>query len=172
MQSLTKELQARLKAAKRVAVPGVGSEFRGDDAAGVLVAQALQKCTGDRGPGTGKKIALKVFVGATAPENLTGEVKRFKPTHIIIVDTADIRQKPGTILLLRTEDLGAGVSFSTHKLPAKVLMDYFIKSLKCKILLIGIQPKTLSFGNAVSKEVKSSIKDVSNAIMDAVKGRA
>ena len=88
MQSLTTELKNRLKAAKRIAVLGVGSELRGDDVAGMLVAGAVQK----------KSKKIRVFLGATAPENLTGEIIKFKPTHLIIVDTADIKEKPGTIL--------------------------------------------------------------------------
>ena len=168
MQILTKELKNRLKGAKRVAVLGVGSEFRGDDAAGMLVAERVKKGLGVRCSGFGKKNSVKIFLGATAPENLTGEIIRFKPTHLIIVDTADIKKKPGTILLLKEEDLGDGVSFSTHKLPPKVMMDYFKKSMKCDITIIGIQPKTLSFDKSVSKEIRSSVKDVSVAIMSAI----
>lgn len=164
MQNLTKELKNRLNGYKRAAILGVGSEFRGDDSAGMLVAENILKKSGEK--------RVKVFLGATAPENLTGEIIRFKPTHLIIVDTADIKEKPGTVLLLKGEDLGAGISFSTHKLPPKVMMDYFSKNLKCDIIILGIQPKSLSFGAAVSKEVKSSVKDVSAAIMDAVRVRA
>jgi hydrogenase 3 maturation protease len=158
VQSLKTELKIRLKAAKRIAVLGIGSEFRADDAAGMIVAESLAK----------KSPWLKAFLGATAPENLTGEIKKYKPTHIIIIDTADIKEKPGTILLLKKEDVGAGVSFSTHKLPAKVLMDYFTQSLKCDIIFVGIQPKNLKFGGKVSREVKSSIKEVSCAISEAI----
>jgi len=158
VQSLTQELKNRLKKAKKIAVLGIGSELRADDAAGMLVAQGVRQ---------GRK--LKSFFGETAPENLTGEIKRFKPTHIIIVDTADIKQKPGTVLLLDSKDVGSGVSFSTHKLPAKILMDYFVQSLKCSVVLIGIQPKTLKFGEAVSKEVKDTVKEISSAIKEAAK---
>ncbi|MFA5500298.1 MAG: hydrogenase 3 maturation endopeptidase HyCI [Candidatus Omnitrophota bacterium] len=166
MQDLTRELKNRLNGAKKIALLGVGSEFRADDAAGMLVAERIDKET-KRQRNKETKIALKVFLGATAPENLTGEIIKFKPSHIIIVDTADIKQKPGTILLIETKDLGEGVSFSTHKLPPKVMMDYFIKLLKCKIMVIGIQPKSIIFGKAVSKEVLSSVKEVSKAIIDA-----
>jgi hydrogenase 3 maturation protease len=166
VQDLTRELKNRLNGAKKIALLGVGSEFRADDAAGMLVAERIDKET-KRQRNKETKIALKVFLGATAPENLTGEIIKFKPSHIIIVDTADIKQKPGTILLIETKDLGEGVSFSTHKLPPKVMMDYFIKLLKCKIMVIGIQPKSIIFGKAVSKEVLSSVKEVSKAIIDA-----
>ena len=161
MQDLRTELKNRLKGAKRIALLGIGSELRADDAAGMLVAAGVGK----------KSKKIRVFFGSTAPENLTGEIIRYKPTHIVMVDTADIKQKPGTVLLLENKDLGAGISFSTHKLPAKVLIDYFLSSLKCKVVLIGMQPKTLSFGKAVSREVKSSVKGVSDAIMDAAKGK-
>lgn len=161
MQILMRELRNRLKGSKKVAILGVGSEFRGDDAAGMLVAEDIKKKT--------KKSRIKAFLGATAPENLTGEIIKFKPSHLIIVDTADIKEKPGTVLLLKAEDVGAGISFSTHKLPPKVMMDYFSKTLKCSIMLIGIQPKSIGFGKPVSKEVKSSVKEVAGAIMDAVK---
>lgn len=165
MQDLTRELKNRLNGAKKIALLGVGSEFRADDAAGMLVAERVEKSIRH-------KITLKVFLGATAPENLTGEIIKFKPSHVIIVDTADIKQKPGTILLLETKDLGEGVSFSTHKLPPKVMMDYFIKLLKCRIMVIGIQPKSIIFGKAVSKEVLSSVKEVSKAIIDASRPEA
>lgn len=171
MQDLTRELKNRLNGAKKIALLGVGSEFRADDAAGMLVAERIDKET-KRQRNKETKIALKVFLGATAPENLTGEIIKFKPSHIIIVDTADIKQKPGTILLIETKDLGEGVSFSTHKLPPKVMMDYFIKLLKCKIMVIGIQPKSIIFGKAVSREVLSSVKEVSKAIIDASRPEA
>jgi len=165
MQNLATELKSRLKTAKKVAVLGVGSELRGDDAAGMLVAQTVSKY--ER-----RKRSFRVFMGSTAPENLTGEIIKFKPSHIIIVDTADIKQKPGTILLLKAGDLADGVSFSTHKLPPKVMMDYFVKKLKCSISIIGIQPKCIKFDANVSKEVKSSVKEVSSAIIGAVNGKS
>ena len=172
MQSLTKELKSRLKGYQRLAILGIGSEFRGDDVAGMLVAERIEKVTKSQGhKGTSKRTAIKVFFGATAPENLTGEIIKFKPTHIIMVDTADIKQKPGTIILLDPAVLGEGVSFSTHKLPARVMMDYFTKILKCGILLIGIQPKGIIFGKPVSKEVNSSVKEVSSALISAVKSK-
>ena len=171
MQNLKKELEIRLKDAKRIAVLGIGSEFRGDDAAGMLVAEAIEKNAVRGTRYAVRKVVLKAFLGATAPENLTGEIKKYKPTHIIIIDTADMKEKPGTILLLKKEDVGAGVSFSTHKLPAKVLMDYFTQSLKCGIIFIGIQPKSLKFGEKVSGEVKSSVKEVSGAILKSIRSK-
>ena len=164
MQSLKDELASRLKGAHRVAVLGVGSELRGDDIAGLLVIQALQ-----RSKKANKSIKLKTFEGSTAPENITGEIRAFKPTHLIIVDTADIGEKPGAVLLLRADEVGRGISFSTHKIPPKILIDYFAHSLKCEIIIIGIQPKSIGFGKPASKAVIASSKSVAASILAALK---
>ena len=79
MESLKDELAVRLKGAVRVAVLGVGSELRGDDIAGILVINALQKSKK-----INKNIKLKTFEGSTAPENITGELRAFKPTHLVL----------------------------------------------------------------------------------------
>ena len=154
MLNLKTILKKKLKDARKIAVLGIGSELRADDAAGLLVAGELKKI---------KDLKLKVFFGSTAPENLTGEIIKYNPTHIIIVDSVDTDQKPGFILLVSPEEVG-GVSFSSHMLPIKMIVDYFLESLKCEIIIIGIQPKILTFGETTSKEVKKSTKKISDII--------
>lgn len=170
MENLKKELTSRLKGAKRVAILGIGSELRGDDVAGVLVAELVdKKIKSPRSTVHGPRSArLRVFFGSTAPENITGEIRDFKPTHLILVDTAEIGEKPGTVLLLKGSEIGSGVSFSTHKIPIKILTDYFAESLKCEITVIGIQPRSINFGKPASKEVKDSSKEVAIAIISAI----
>ena len=165
MPTIKQLLPSRLAGAKRVAVLAVGSELRGDDAAGVLVADNL--VSNLKSKRFNKKI--KIFMGSTAPENLTGEIRKFKPSHIIIVDTADMKEAPGTVLLLKPEELSKGITFSTHKMPAEVLIEYFIKSMGCAVTFIGIQPLTIKFGVKSSKHVKTAVKEVASAILEAVK---
>jgi hydrogenase 3 maturation protease len=154
MQNLKTNLKKKLKSAKKIAVLGIGSVLRSDDAAGILVAEELKKI---------KIPKLKVFFGSTAPENLTGEIIKYKPTHIVIVDSVDMDQKPGSILLIDPRVVD-GVSFSTHMLPVKMIVDYFLESLKCEIIIIGIQPNSLEFGETVSEEVKKSTKQIADTI--------
>lgn len=163
MQNLRNNLKNNLIGAKKIAILGVGSELRADDVAGILVSQQLEKDA----KRISRSIELKVFLGYTAPENLSGEIKKFKPTHVMIIDTADIGKKPGDVAVFTPEDSG-GISFSTHKLPIKVLAQYLLQSFECKVIIIGIQPKILDFGKAVSKEVKTAVSDVSKAIKDVI----
>lgn len=165
MPDLAKFLKSRLSRARSVAVLGIGSELRSDDAAGLLVAEELEKRLG-KGR---KKRRIRIFFGSTAPENLTGEIKRFKPEHIIIADTVEMGEKPGTIIVVPNGDVGSGVTFSTHKMPAKILADYFIKSFKCEITMVGIQPSSLKFGAPPSRHIRESAKYIAKAIAQAAK---
>jgi hydrogenase 3 maturation protease len=150
---LERKLKDSLINAERVALLGVGSELRGDDAAGVLVAGEFR----------GESAKFKVFIGGTAPENLTGEIKKFNPTHLIIVDSAEMSKPAGTVQLFEPEDI-AGVSFCTHQLPLTILAGYIKESIGCKVLVIGIQPKKINFSAGLSREVQKSIKYVSDTI--------
>jgi hydrogenase 3 maturation protease len=119
--------------------------------------------------GTGK-IPCRIFIGGAAPENFTSEIKRFKSSHILIVDAAYMGLKPGAVRLIDACEETTGVSFSTHKLPFKILADYLIAELSCSVLLIAIEPKALEIYQPPSAAVKSSCRKVANLIREAVKG--
>lgn len=144
---------------------GIGSEFRGDDASGVLVAARLIDAKI-----SSRAMAVKIFVGATAPENLTGEIKRFKPTHLLIIDTVDAGQKPGTVLVLDPEVTG-GATFSTHTMPARVLADYLHNATRCKTVIIGIQGKTMEFGDTMTPAVKKAALFVCDELIGMLRGK-
>ena len=166
MDNLKTFLSRQLSSAKRIAILGIGSELRQDDAAGMLALRGIGRSL-KKDPKTAKKVRL--FLGETAPENLTGEIKKYRPTHLILIDTIEMNEKPGTILVVDPERIADGASFSTHKLPAKVLIDYLAKSFKSTVTIIGIQPKGLDFGKPPSKDVKAAVKEVVRAIRFAVK---
>ena len=159
MPTLSTILKQKLKNASRVAVVGVGSELRGDDTAGILAARQIEKIVDKKTTAP----EIKVYIGATAPENLTGEIKRIQPTHLIIIDSADFGAGAGQIAVVNPEDVG-GISFCTHSLPLKVMTDYLLRFLKCEIIIIGIQPKNLTAGASPSKEVARAARQVSTTI--------
>lgn len=159
MPSLPTQLKRRLDGAKKVVVLGIGSELRADDIAGVLVASRVKELTRGKRPGP----RLKVLIGGTAPENLTGDIKRYKPTHMIIVDAADAGAKPGKIIVLEPDDT-SGTSFCTHSLPTKVFTDYLLEYFPCRFTLIGIQPKNLTMGDEPSPAVVKASESVAAAI--------
>ena len=152
-------LKKRLNKASCVVLVGVGSELRGDDGAGLLVAQKLKV----------KSKKLKVLIGGTAPENLTGEIKRLKPSHLIIVDSADFQAAPGAVEVLGYDKIG-GHSFSTHSAPLKMMIDYLLADISFEPIVIGIQPRSLEFGAAVSEEVKAAVDEVVETLSSITDG--
>ncbi|MBF0522934.1 MAG: hydrogenase maturation peptidase HycI [Candidatus Omnitrophica bacterium] len=163
MPTLKAAIRTRLKNAKKIALLGVGSELRGDDAAGILIAESLQNIPLK----TESKLQFQVFIGSTAPENLTGAIRKFGPTHLIIVDAADIGQKIGTVKLISPDET-AGFSSSTHNLPMKIFAKYLTISLGCEVILIGIQPGKIHFNTLPSLEIKEAVKYVSQTIAEVI----
>ena len=159
MQNLKKKLAAKLKKAKKTALLCIGSELRSDDAAGILVAKHLleKKITA--------KKQFKVFIGETAPENLTGEIKTFNPDLLVIIDAANLGKKPGTTAVFSAKQL-RGVSFSTHTLPLGMIIDYIKGYVDCSVVLIGIQPKSIEFGISVTPAVKKAAKALAALISE------
>jgi hydrogenase 3 maturation protease len=161
VEKLAAILKQKLENAGKVAVLGIGSELRSNDAAGVLAAQQIRK-------NSRKKDLLhpiKIFIGSTAPENLTGEIKKFNPSHLIIIDSADMNAPPGQVTIINPEEVG-GISFCTHSLPLKVMIDYLHQSCDCEAIIIGIQSQTVAVGSNISKEVGQTVEELAVTIVN------
>jgi len=165
MPSIKIILKSRLKNAQRVAVLGIGSVLRADDAAGMIIAKKLKALI----KGNSKKNRVRIFLGETAPENLTGQIKKFKPTHLIIIDAVDFHLKPGSLRIIdiSTE---AGASFSTHRVPVGVLRDYLYKSISCETILIGMQPGSMEFCGCLSQGIEEATQAACKEIGEALRG--
>lgn len=162
MLDLKTSLKNKLSGSTKIAVLGIGSELMGDDALGVLIARELETFANERGLSS-----FKAFIGGASPESITGEIKRFKPTHLIIIDAAEIDEQPGAVRLIDADHV-CGVSFSTHRLPTKILCDYLVGDIGCKIMIIGVQPGHMHFCEPVSKEITRVIKDVSKVLSEII----
>ncbi|MCU0641332.1 MAG: hydrogenase maturation peptidase HycI [Candidatus Margulisbacteria bacterium] len=153
---LRTELTKRLDGAGHIVLLAVGSELRGDDAAGLLVAAELKNLP-----------QLTVLIGGTAPENLTGQIKKLKPSHLIIVDAAELKEATGTVRLVELEEIG-GFSFSTHALPLKVMIDFILQDHHCAVLIVAIQPKDTTFGAPVDPAVSRAAAQVAADLTAAI----
>jgi hydrogenase 3 maturation protease len=142
-----------LKGATRPAVLGAGSCLKADDAAGVMVTDALIERFGD------SPERFAVFSGGNAPECFTGEIKKFAPDLVLIIDAADMGLEPGSVRAIQSDEV-AGVSFSTHMLPLKVMLDYLKKEIGCRTAILGIQPGSLEFGGEMSEAVKRTAEQL------------
>jgi hydrogenase 3 maturation protease len=159
MEKITKILKEFLKGGDKVVFLAIGSELRGDDAVGILTANELLK---EKLPEN-----FTVLLGYTAPENLTGEIKKAAPSHLIICDAADSGLKPGEADIISADDI-QGAAFSTHMMPMNVFISYISRDNPLKTLIIGIQPENLEFGADMTESVKNTAINLSKAILQAV----
>jgi hydrogenase 3 maturation protease len=156
---LTEPFEGRLRGATRLAIMGVGSELRADDAAGLIVADLAERATRRRGD-------VLVVKACTAPENFLGVVIGFEPSHLAIVDCAELDAPPGTVRLFPVQAIG-GVSSSTHSLPLSIVIDYLRKSHPCEVIVVGIQPENLEFDGRPTKAVLAAARRVARDLVRA-----
>lgn len=145
MVTLTKKsLEEAVQGFKRISIIGVGSEIRGDDRVGLYVAEKLKKeVLGAR---------CEVLIGGTTPENLSGTLRRSKPSHVLLIDAASAGKAPGTISIIYPSQI-SGVSFSTHSFSLETLADYLKQTIGARTIIIGIEPKNLDLTEEMSDEV-------------------
>jgi len=149
---LQSNLDKALSGWERTVIMGIGNELGCDDSLGLVAAQRLKEALSGI-PG------VEVLAAGTAPENFTGLLRRLSPSHILIVDAAEMGEAAGTIQLVdadRTEE----VTPSTHTVSPKMLVRYLEEEIGSKVIIIGIQPKELSFGTVVSEEVGDSLSNL------------
>jgi len=149
------DLQNRLKGYTKLVIIGIGNEMNGDDAAGMFIAKELQK--------TINNPKINIFLGGTTPENLTGPIKKTKPSHILIIDAADFEGEPGETKILDKDQI-EGAGFSTHSFPLSVFVDYLKNETGAEVILLGIQPKRTGAQDGMSKEVKEAVRAIINLI--------
>lgn len=123
--------------------------WKGDDRLGCALARALAK---KLPPGPD----IRVVSGGEAPENFTGAIRVFAPSHVILLDAVDHGLKAGTVFLADERSISMG-DMTSHHLPLRLLMRFLGTSLPCRVILIGVQPRTLLPGNKLSALVKKTL---------------
>jgi hydrogenase 3 maturation protease len=163
LKNLYEFLKERLREARKIAILGVGSVLRADDAAGILVVEKLAKAID-----TKEYPNVRFYDGQTAPENFCGVIRQFCPSHLIIIDAADVSKKPGSILHLDPEDIG-GISFCTHMLPLKMMVEYLQRQTHTAATILGIQYKDVSFDSFMTSEVREAVDEISEIMERVIK---
>jgi hydrogenase 3 maturation protease len=153
--------------ATRVAVLAVGSRLRGDDVAGLLTAVHLKRQLALAQRRGGKTPETLVLSGDTAPENMTGQIKDFRPSHLIILDAADTGRQVGHIGLVDPAGLSSNLSATTHSLPIKMVIEYIDHYAPCQCTIVGIQPRSVHFGDPVTPAISAASRELAGILAQA-----
>ena len=133
-------LQRRLQKAHRIAIIGVGDELLPFDCLGMFAAREFEKLYLPE---------VRIFFAGTLPESVTGPVRRFQPDHVVLIDSADMGVRPGTIAMLKPGKIQANL-VSTHVLPLSAVMKFIAHDLQVRVTLLGIQPDVSAPGKKLS----------------------
>ena len=150
-----------IEADDRVAVIGIGSELRGDDAVGLEVLDRLEGQRHRDGE------TLLFVEGGVAPENHTGAVRRFEPDWIVLVDAVDFDADPGSGKWVDPDDLG-GESFSSHKSTPAMLRTFLARETGAEVVLFGVQPADIDHGAGLSDAVEDRLDELADQLAETL----
>ena len=102
---------------------------------------------------------LLILDAGPAPENITGELRRFRPEVVILVDAAQMDLPPGSIELILW-DSTTGMSAASHMLPLSMLARYLTLEFGCAVHLLGIQPAHNEPDRPLSVSVQGAVEEI------------
>lgn len=156
--SFESQLRDFLKDCEKLIVLGVGNELKSDDGIGPYIIRKLKD----------ENIENEnlLFIDAqTVPENFTGKIRKEKPTHLIIVDACLMDSNPGDMQIVDKYDF-ASIGISTHSMSLSFFVKYLERDNDFGIIFVGIEPKTMDFGNAPTPKVL----DAAEEFIETLKG--
>ena len=160
--SLKAELEAFLGAseARRVVLVGIGNPMRHDDIVGLKVLEYLE--------GKIPRSVLLLLPTETVPENYTGAIRDFKPTHVLLIDAANFNGALGETRIIQPNVI-ANTSVSTHSLPLHVLIGYIKKTICENVTLLGIQGLNIEMGEGLSPKVEKGAIKIAEILLEILK---
>lgn len=136
----------------------MGNELRADDAVGLHVVRLLKPFSNER---------LKVFEGHMTPEVFIRPACTSHPTHVLIVDAAELGQHPGAWQVLSSDSVEQGL-FTTHSIPAVEVSAEIQRRCNASVVFLGIQPKSRDISLTLSSECQQAAKDIAAIIRKTV----
>ncbi|MHA2273518.1 MAG: hydrogenase 3 maturation endopeptidase HyCI [Candidatus Hodarchaeales archaeon] len=138
----------------------VGNDLKGDDGVGVLLANELKKRIGN------KVIILDV---GSVPQNFLSLISKENISHCLLIDAVEFDAEAGTVGFFDPSDLQEyQVTFSTHFIPMKVFIDYWVEETGAIFRVLGVQPKTLDFGAPLSTEVAKAAENIADLLSSLI----
>ena len=152
------ELRDFISGANKIAILGIGNDLRSDDGLGLYIIEKLNI--------DDSRVMIE-NVGSV-PEGFARPLAEFGANRVIMVDAADMRKPPGHIELITKDRIG-GINISTHSMPLSFLMMYLEQETGGETILIGIQPKSIQFGEGLTPEIQEAVDKTLNSLERVLK---
>ncbi|HID95269.1 MAG TPA: hydrogenase 3 maturation endopeptidase HyCI [Candidatus Latescibacteria bacterium] len=146
-------LKARLRG--KVVFVGVGNPSRGDDGFGPQLVKRLK-----RAPGLLSQLPPPSFFDVgRVPENYLEVIIAERPDTLVLIDTVEFGGPAGTLKVVTPDDIIEG-GLSTHNISLKLIVEYLQSRTGADIFILGVQPRTLKVGSAISQPVREVLDEV------------
>jgi len=130
----------------KVVILGIGNTLKSDDGVGSVLASRIRN-----------KVSYTVYDVGPGPENYLGKIIKEKPNNVVIIDAVDFGGKPGEFRVVDGEEIKTTNLFSTHNASISLTINYLQSNFKVDIIVLIIQPKTIAFGDRLSREVTETL---------------
>ena len=142
------ELKDLLEQATRLLFIGVGNVLKRDDGVGVVISNQIVERP------TIKSLTVEVCI-----ENYIGKINSLEPDEIVLIDCMELGSSPGSYRIVALEEV-EDITFNTHNISLGRLGDFFL----CPTYVLGVQPESVEFGEALSSPVKDAARQIVKVI--------
>ncbi len=133
----------------KVVILGIGNTLSSDDGIGSILASRIKD-----------KVPYTVYDAGANPENYLGKIIKDRPANIVIIDAVDFGGRPGDYAVLEGKQVKTVNLFATHNASIYLTINYLQNNLQVDIIILAIQPKTVEFGDKISREVENTLVKV------------
>ncbi len=142
---------------KKIGIIGIGNLLRKDDGVGIVLLERLQKQK--------KELPKNIeFIdGGTGGMNLLHLLAQFD--IVLLIDAVDFKARPGQARVFSLKDIQSQkkpVMMSTHDSDFLNLLrlSQELKELPETLVIFGVQPRDVSHGMGLSKEIETVLDDL------------
>jgi hydrogenase 3 maturation protease len=133
---------------KKILFAGIGNLLRSDDGVGVYISSKIKSRHSI------SSVSVEVSI-----ENYIGKINSLNPDLLVLIDCLDMNAAPGTYKLIELNQI-EDLTFNTHNISLKRLQEFF----DMPVLLLGIQPENIDFGENLSYLVMNVANNIINQI--------
>lgn len=133
---------------KKLLFVGIGNQLKMDDGAGVYISNNIIN-----------KDNISSLTVEVSIENYIGKINSLRPEILILIDCVDLGSSPGTVKLLPVSKV-MDLTFNTHNISLRNIAEFF----NMPVLILGIQPEKVGFGEKLSYLVKNEADKIINTI--------
>ena len=130
-------------------VVSIGNPIKSDDNIGNVILDRIS-------------VNAKKLKAETTPENFIDKMKGYD--EIIIVDALEFEGEAGQVKKFNLNEVDDRI-LSTHSIPIEMFKKFLPNS---KIIIIGIKPSNMDFGEELSNELKEKLDNISKRVEDMI----